>query len=641
MKRALLLFLAFTAAWLAGCDKQDDGPAPELTLSGGTEKTLATGGGSESVTFTTNTTWSAEIASATPGEWCRVSPESGGAGTATVTVTAEANPDTRSRTAVLTIRAGGLTETVTFTQGEKGTVSLAQKVYQDIPAEGLSFDILFDGSLDCDQYGAKVLIEYRNWLSVEQPEEGESSYRIGVTVRPNTSSSSRSGRIAIVDKTGAGLDTVTVEQLQQNVLKWDPRRIEHDYTADVISSELQSNTEYRIEIEQQEPAWVSRIESKAASTEELRFQIGRNESKLPRTALVIVQSTNSDSPLRDTLTIVQSGIADFYRDKEVITVQQATEGNVDLVFMGDGFTIDDMATQNGYYETSLRKAVDYFFDVEPYRTYRNYFNVYIVCAVSNDRGISGSLDHKGETLDTKFSVAYTDVGNSSGMEVDAEPALEYAEAAPIRDVTQTLIVMIANCPDYGGTTMSWSNGISIAICPMIENEPPSDYRGVVQHEAGGHGFGKLIDEYIYYSTALPDEMIASFRQWEGFGHNANADLTDDPARIKWREFYELPQYGMVGAFEGAYMYARGIWRPETNSCMNNNVSYFNAPSRKKIVERIMELSGRSFDMNDFLAKDAINLSTSARSRLREPRAAEQFVSFVPTAFIGGDSSVAA
>ena len=164
---------------------------------------------------------------------------------------------------------------------------------------------------------------------------------------------------------------------------------------------------------------------------------------------------------------------------------------------------------------------------------------------------------------------------------------------------------------------------------MIENEPPSDYRGVVQHEAGGHGFGKLIDEYIYYSTALPDEMIASFRQWEGFGHNANADLTDDPARIKWREFYELPRYGMVRAFEGAYMYARGIWRPETNSCMNNNVSYFNAPSRKKIVERIMELSGRSFDMNDFLAKDAINLSTSARSRLREPRAGELFVPFAP------------
>ena len=132
-------------------------------------------------------------------------------------------------------------------------------------------------------------------------------------------------------------------------------------------------------------------------------------------------------------------------------------------------------------------------------------------------------------------------------------------------------------------------------------------------------------------SASVGRMICIFWQWESLGRNAgaNADLTDDPARIEWREFYELPRYGMVRAFEGAYMYARDIWRPETNSCMNNNVSYFNAPSRKKIVERIMELSGRSFDMNDFLAKDAINLSTSARSRLREPRAGELFVPFAP------------
>jgi len=32
----------------------------------------------------------------------------------------------------------------------------------------------------------------------------------------------------------------------------------------------------------------------------------------------------------------------------------------------------------------------------------------------------------------------------------------------------------------------------------------------------------------------------------------------------------------------------------------------------------MELSGKPFDMSDFLVKDAINLSTSVRSR-REPR----------------------
>ncbi len=47
----------------------------------------------------------------------------------------------------------------------------------------------------------------------------------------------------------------------------------------------------------------------------------------------------------------------------------------------------------------------------------------------------------------------------------------------------------------------------------------------------------------------------------GGGHNANVDLTDDPERIEWREFYELPRYGMVGAFEGAYMYVEASGVP--------------------------------------------------------------------------------
>ena len=29
-----------------------------------------------------------------------------------------------------------------------------------------------------------------------------------------------------------------------------------------------------------------------------------------------------------------------------------------------------------------------------------------------------------------------------------------------------------------------------------------DSRGVIQHEAGGHGFGKLADEYIYHNAFI-------------------------------------------------------------------------------------------------------------------------------------------
>ena len=43
-------------------------------------------------------------------------------------------------------------------------------------------------------------------------------------------------------------------------------------------------------------------------------------------------------------------------------------------------------------------------------------------------------------------------------------------------------------------------------------------------------------------SASVGRMICIFWQWESLGRNAgaNADLTDDPARIEWREFYELP-----------------------------------------------------------------------------------------------------
>ena len=46
----------------------------------------------------------------------------------------------------------------------------------------------------------------------------------------------------------------------------------------------------------------------------------------------------------------------------------------------------------------------------------------------------------------------------------------------------------------------WGDGSAIACCPMSADAYPYDFRGIVQHEAGGHGFGKLADEYIYYNS---------------------------------------------------------------------------------------------------------------------------------------------
>jgi hypothetical protein len=62
---------------------------------------------------------------------------------------------------------------------------------------------------------------------------------------------------------------------------------------------------------------------------------------------------------------------------------------------------------------------------------------------------------------------------------------------------------------------------------------------------------------------------------------------------------------MVGTFEGAYMYGKGIWRPEYNSCMNNSIPYFNAPTRWAQVRRIMHLAGFDYSFAQFLQEDLI------------------------------------
>lgn len=84
----------------------------------------------------------------------------------------------------------------------------------------------------------------------------------------------------------------------------------------------------------------------------------------------------------------------------------------------------------------------------------------------------------------------------------------------------------------------------------------------------------------------------------------NLDFTNDTSTILWKDFIGLEKYPQVGAYQGGYEYAYGVWRSEENSCMNNNIPYFNVQSRWIIVNRIMKLSKKSFTLQDFMKSDS-------------------------------------
>lgn len=300
-----------------------------------------------------------------------------------------------------------------------------------------------------------------------------------------------------------------------------------------------------------------------------------------------------------------------YGDGDVLTVQSAAQGaGVDLVFMGDCFDAKDIA--EGKYLDAMNEAIGYFFAVEPYKTYRDYFNVYTVFGLSPDSGV-GDVNTIREA---KFGSAYA----LGGITPDESVCFEYACKAPT--VTQdkigrTLVTLIENTEDYGGITYMWGDGSAIACCPMSRDVYPYDFRGLVQHEAGGHGFGKLGDEYIYHNAFIQNcsciccPHVKQFNDNKSRGWFENLSLTGNMYDVPWAHFIFDPQYSnLVDIYEGGYMHMRGVFRSEPNSCMNNNVPYFSAISRETIVKYIKSYAGESYSFEEFKARDVLDASTA-------------------------------
>ena len=109
----------------------------------------------------------------------------------------------------------------------------------------------------------------------------------------------------------------------------------------------------------------------------------------------------------------------------MITLNEATKGDgVDIVFLGDCYDAADIAAGN--YLADLEEAVGYYFSVEPYATYKDYFNVYAVLGVSDDSGM-GTLN---TIKDAKFGSTF---GEKNLVQPDMNMCFEYACKAPIDD----------------------------------------------------------------------------------------------------------------------------------------------------------------------------------------------------------------
>lgn len=296
-----------------------------------------------------------------------------------------------------------------------------------------------------------------------------------------------------------------------------------------------------------------------------------------------------------------------YGEDEIITLQKATKGNnggINLVFLGDGYNAKDIS--EGEYMKAMREQVDNFFGIEPYKTYRDYFNIYTAIAVSPETGIG--------TINTiryaKFETTYT---GGVGLKCDYDAVFNYALRIPTvtkANLNQSLIIITPNSTDYGGICQMWDDGSAIAFCPRSTYGYPLDTRGVIQHEAGGHGFGKLGDEYIYHNefidfcTCTCCGHTSEFNYAKALGWYDNLSLTGKMHEVPWSHLIFDERYSdRVDIYEGGFMHNRGVFRSELNSCMNNDIPYYSAISRESIVKRIKKYAGEEYSFDDFVKND--------------------------------------
>ena len=290
---------------------------------------------------------------------------------------------------------------------------------------------------------------------------------------------------------------------------------------------------------------------------------------------------------------------DYSKDGEITLLEQHTEGNgIPIVFMGDAFVDKDM-DEGGYYEETMKRAIEAFFSKEPTKSLRHLFDVYCIKAVSANNLIGGNT-----ALGTyHFS--------HNGIAGDDSKCLEYVKPH-FEDFANLHITVIMNDATYGGTCAMYTDGLTIAYCTLYDTE---DYPFVqtILHESVGHGFGLLADEYCVYTDEMTEEIKNSIIETQNnYGWNLNVDFTDDPQQVRWHQYISDPRYAdeNIGVYEGAYAsFAKGVYRPSLYSIMNNRGGVdeiFNAPSREIIYKRAMKLAfgdSWTFDYETFVEFD--------------------------------------
>lgn len=233
----------------------------------------------------------------------------------------------------------------------------------------------------------------------------------------------------------------------------------------------------------------------------------------------------------------------------VIERNGSSEENIDLIYVAEGYTAEEM----GQFYKDVETAVESLFAHEPFKQFRSRFNIMALAVPSERSSVSEPL--KGQWHETPAGSHFSTLRSDRYLMTDHLFKLhDLLEGLPFEH-----IIILANTPTYGGG--------GIYNMYMLTTARHREFRPVVVHEFG-HSFAGLADEYFYddqYETYYP----ADTEPWE-----PNLTTLHD-FRGKWEHMVKDPTQrdkGETGIYEGGGYQSKGVYRAaydcrmRTNSC---------------------------------------------------------------------------
>lgn len=496
----------------------------------------------------------------------------------------------------------------------------------------LSFDDAVTHTLAIEANGrwTAEIIKDSNQFIVSQA-EGNGNGEVTITLKRSKMESINGYlKITYTDGTDEGLEVARGVKLQAGKLKMEvsPRDVTFNSALEYEKQPLQVNVEGKWTAMLSDTTWCSidRSEGEGNGRITLALKEGVN-LKEKKADLIIVPAAFPQVKY-----IVKIVSSQAYAYDEYTVVNKASVGKgINVVILGNFFMKDDLKA-GGRWEEACKIFMQYFFALEPYKSYRDYFNVYAIPYPSErDLWYPDSQTETTETIETPFATYNPGNKNStngiSASRAQKAAAYKYAyERTPVAKENGSLRDLVVgfaintNWRRYG--VLAWSNNIDkYEDCGMVLT-PVSMFGGdlttMFGHELLGHGFGDFHENYTSYDEDFPftpqwpkEHFLAQQRE----GILLDTEFSNNPDEFinrAWAELYKM-NYRNVKTVEGARNYTRGVWRSSYRNVMGTgSVAYYSPVQRELILRKIYRLAGLEYSLQTFLDYDVINKELDER-----------------------------